>query len=157
MRNKVLTAIAAGMLLLGACASRPQPQEITLTAKTMTYDPSTFEATAGVPVELTFVNQDALEHDFSVLEIPVESVSEADPMSAEHEMQMGAGGEPVLHVAAEEMGAAALDPVLHVAAEPGATNNLTFTPTKPGTYEFFCTVPGHKDAGMVGTMVVLAR
>jgi len=142
MRNKVLIAIAAGMLLLGACASRPQPQEITLTAKTMTYDPSTFEATAGVPVELTFVNQDALEHDFSILEIPVESVSEADAASAEHEM---------------EMGAAALDPVLHVAAEPGATNNLTFTPTKPGTYEFFCTVPGHKDAGMVGTMVVLAR
>ena len=140
MRNQVLTAIAAGTLLLGACASRPQPQEITLTAKTMTYDPSAFEATAGVPVELTFVNQDALEHDFSVLEIPVESVSEADPMSAEHEMQMGAG----------------VEPVLHVAAEPGATNNLTFTPTKPGTYEFFCTVAGHKEAGMVGTMVVLA-
>src|SRR3970040_1936408 len=92
MRNKVLIAIAAGMLLLGACASRPQPQEITLTAKTMTYDPSTFEATAGVPVELTFVNQDALEHDFTVLEIPVESVSEADRRSAENEMQMGAGG-----------------------------------------------------------------
>ena len=142
MRNQVMAAIAAGTLLLGACASRPQPQEITLTAKTMTYDPSAFEATAGVPVELTFVNQDALEHDFSVLEIPVESVSEADAASAEHEM---------------EMGAAAVDPVLHVAAEPGATNNLTFTPTKPGTYEFFCTVAGHKEAGMVGTMVVLAR
>jgi len=141
MSNLVLTAIAAGMLLLGACASRPQPQEITLTAKTMTYDPSTFEATAGVPVELTFINEDALEHDFSVLEVPVESVSEADAMSAEHEM---------------EMGAAAVDPVLHVAAEPGTTNHLTFTPTKPGTYEFFCTVAGHKDAGMVGTMIVLA-
>jgi uncharacterized cupredoxin-like copper-binding protein len=140
MRNQVLAAIAAGTLLLGACASRPQPQEIALTAKTMIYDPSAFEATAGIPVELTFVNQDALEHDFSVLEIPVESVSEADPMSAEHEMQMGAG----------------VEPVLHVAAEPGATNNLTFTPTKPGTYEFYCTVAGHKEAGMVGTMVVKA-
>ena len=142
MRNQVMAAIAAGTLLLGACASRPQPQAITLTATTMIYDPSAFEATAGVPVELTFVNEDALEHDFSVLEIPVESVSEADAASAEHEM---------------EMGAAAVDPVLHVAAEPGATNNLTFTPTKPGTYEFFCTVAGHKEAGMVGTMVVLAR
>lgn len=141
MRNQVLAAIAAGTLLLGACASQPQPQEITLTAKTMTYGPSAFEATAGVPVELTFVNEDALEHDFSVLEIPVESVSAADAMSAAHQM---------------EMGAAAMDPMLHVAAEPGATNNLTFTPTKPGTYEFFCTVAGHKEAGMVGTMVVLA-
>jgi uncharacterized cupredoxin-like copper-binding protein len=141
MRNHALVAIAAGTLLFGACASQSRPQEITLTAQTMTYSPSTFEVTAGVPVELTFVNEDALEHDFSVLEIPVESVSEADPMSAEHEMQMGAG----------------VEPVLHVAAEPGATNDLTFTPTKPGTYEFFCTVAGHKDAGMVGTMVVMAR
>jgi hypothetical protein len=43
MRNQVLASIAAGMLLLGACASRTQPQEITLTAKTMTYEPSAFE------------------------------------------------------------------------------------------------------------------
>jgi uncharacterized cupredoxin-like copper-binding protein len=139
MKTHVVAAIAAGALLLGACASK-QPQAVTLTAQTMAYSPSTFEVTAGTPVELTLVNEDALEHDFSILEIPVESVSEADPMSAEHEM---------------EMGTAAMDPVLHVAAEPGTTNHLTFTPTKPGTYEFFCTVAGHKDAGMVGTMVVL--
>jgi uncharacterized cupredoxin-like copper-binding protein len=54
------------------------------------------------------------------------------------------------------MGEAAVEPVLHVAAEPGATNRLSFTPTKPGTYEFMCTVAGHKEAGMAGTMVVKA-
>jgi uncharacterized cupredoxin-like copper-binding protein len=139
MMSHAFAAVAAGALLLGACASQ-QSQDVTLTAQTMTYSPSTFEVTAGAPVELTFINEDALEHDFSILEIPVESVSEADPMSAEHEMQMGT----------------ALEPVLHVAAEAGATNHLSFTPTKPATYEFFCTVAGHKDAGMVGTMVVLA-
>jgi uncharacterized cupredoxin-like copper-binding protein len=141
MRIHPYAAVAAGALYLGACASAPQPQAITLTARTMTYSPPAFEVVAGAPVELTFINEDALEHDFSILEIPVESVSEPDAMSAEHEM---------------EMGAAAMDPVLHVAAEPGATNNLTFTPTKPGAYEFFCTVAGHKEAGMVGTMVVNA-
>jgi uncharacterized cupredoxin-like copper-binding protein len=36
------------------------------------------------------------------------------------------------------------------------TSTLDFTPTKPGTYEFFCTVAGHKDAGMVGTLIVKA-
>lgn len=140
MKSQTYAAIAAGALLLAACGA-PQPQPVTLTARTMVYEPSTFEVTAGAPVELTLVNEDALEHDFSILEIPVESVSEPDAMSAEHEM---------------EMGTAAMDPVLHVAAEPGATNHLTFTSTKPGTYEFFCTVPGHKEAGMVGTMVVTA-
>lgn len=136
-----IAVLAAGAALLGACASAPSPQEITLTVMTMAYTPSVIEVTAGVPIELTMVNQDSLEHDFSILEIPVESVSAADPMSAEHQMQMGD---------------AAPEPVLHMAAEPGATNRLSFTPTKPDRYEFYCTVPGHKEAGMVGTMVVKA-
>jgi uncharacterized cupredoxin-like copper-binding protein len=141
MKPVGIAVLAAGAALLGACASAPVPQEFTLTAMTMTYSPSVLEVTAGVPVELTFVNQDSLEHDFSILEIPVGSVSAADPMSAEHQM---------------EMGEAAVEPVLHVAAEPGATNHLSFTPTKPDRYEFYCTVPGHKEAGMVGTLVVNA-
>ena len=141
MKLARIAILAAGGALLGACASAPSPQAVTLTAMTMTYSPSVLEVTAGVPVELTLVNQDSLEHDFSILEIPVELVSAADPMSAEHQM---------------EMGEAAVEPMLHVAAVPGATNRLSFTPTKPDRYEFYCTVPGHKEAGMVGTLVVNA-
>jgi uncharacterized cupredoxin-like copper-binding protein len=139
MRLAGIAVLAAGAVFLGACAAAPRPQVITLTAMTMTYNPPLLEVTAGVPIELTLVNVDSLEHDFSILEIPVESVSAADPMSADHQMQMGE---------------AALEPVLHMAAEAGATNRLLFTPTKPDRYEFYCTVPGHKEAGMVGTLVV---
>jgi len=141
MKVTGIAVLAAQALLLTACGSQPRSQAITLRAQTMTYSPWTFEVMAGVPVELTFVNEETLEHDFSVLEIPVESVSQADPMSAEHEMQMGD---------------VALEPVLHVAAEAGATNHLSFTATKPDRYEFYCTVAGHKEAGMVGTIVVKA-
>lgn len=30
----------------------------------------------------------------------------------------------------------------------------TFTPAAPGTYTFYCAIPGHREAGMVGTLVV---
>lgn len=38
--------------------------------------------------------------------------------------------------------------------QPGQTATVTFTPTAAGTYDFYCSVPGHKDAGMKGTLTV---
>ena len=36
---------------------------------------------------------------------------------------------------------------------PGATETLEVD-IPAGTYQFYCSIPGHKDAGMVGTLVV---
>jgi plastocyanin len=36
----------------------------------------------------------------------------------------------------------------------GQTASGSFTPTAAGTYEYFCDVPGHREAGMVGTLTV---
>jgi uncharacterized cupredoxin-like copper-binding protein len=39
--------------------------------------------------------------------------------------------------------------------EPGATEHVVFTaPDKPGQLQFYCNVPGHQEAGMVGTLVI---
>src|SRR6266496_5053180 len=43
---------------------------------------------------------------------------------------------------------------LTVIAKPGQTVTLEFTPTAKGSYEYICTIPGHKDAGMKGTINV---
>jgi uncharacterized cupredoxin-like copper-binding protein len=43
---------------------------------------------------------------------------------------------------------------LKVVAKPGQTATLEFTPTAKGSYEYICTIPGHKDAGMKGTIHV---
>ncbi len=40
--------------------------------------------------------------------------------------------------------------------QPGRTAALKFTPSQPGTYEFFCSLPGHKESGMKGQFVVVA-
>jgi uncharacterized cupredoxin-like copper-binding protein len=38
--------------------------------------------------------------------------------------------------------------------QPGKTGTVTFTAKAKGTLEFYCSVPGHKEAGMKGTLVV---
>ena len=38
--------------------------------------------------------------------------------------------------------------------QAGQTSSVTFTATAAGTYEFYCDVPGHKAAGMKGTLTV---
>jgi len=43
---------------------------------------------------------------------------------------------------------------LKVAAKPGQTATLEFTPTAKGSYEYICTIPGHKEAGMKGVITV---
>jgi nitrite reductase (NO-forming) len=40
-------------------------------------------------------------------------------------------------------------------ANPGQTTTGDFTFDKPGAFSFFCSIPGHKDAGMKGTLTVI--
>jgi len=128
-------------LILSACGNAPtveptrEPQALTLTATDIKFDQTSFEVTAGQPVKLTYANQGALEHDFSIQAIAVTNVHE----SGDH-----------LH---HDMGSTPM-PDLHVAIGAGQTVVLTFTPTTPGTYEFFCAIAGHKDAGMTGQLIV---
>ena len=41
-----------------------------------------------------------------------------------------------------------------VSMTAGQTVTIDFTPAESGTFELLCTVLGHKEAGMVGTVVV---
>lgn len=45
---------------------------------------------------------------------------------------------------------------LQVAAGAGEKASIEFAPDKPGVYEIVCTLPGHKSAGMVGKIEVVA-
>ena len=43
---------------------------------------------------------------------------------------------------------------VHVSAAPGTQRLILFTPATPGTYTFYCAIPGHRDLGMEGTLLV---
>ena len=36
----------------------------------------------------------------------------------------------------------------------GETGTLEFTPTAAGEYQIDCNLPGHKEAGMIGKLIV---
>jgi len=43
---------------------------------------------------------------------------------------------------------------LHAEVDAGKKTVFEFTPTKAGTFDLTCDVPGHKDAGMAGKLIV---
>ena len=100
-------------LVAAACSSAPPPLELTITATEIAYDTSRISAQVGQTVNINFVNDGALEHNFLI-------------------------------------DAFGLDNLL----ESGESDLISFTPQEPGTYEFYCDVAGHLDAGMKGTLTV---
>ena len=140
MRKVIFTSLLAiAVALLAACSGGGTPasaQNVTVQAQDLVFSPTNVQVTAGQPVQLTLQNTGALEHDFSVMEFSMEGEAE-ETGGMDH-----------------AMGEGAKEPELHVAAGAGQSATLEFTASTPGTYEFWCTVPGHKEAGMTGTLVV---
>lgn len=128
-------------LLLTACGGGSKPAvEITLEAGDFTFNSPSITVTAGVPVQLTLENIGQLEHDFVIEKIDVETKVIKDSGSDEHHMP-GMG----------------MENDLHISAQVGETSVIQFTVAEPGTYQFFCSVAGHKEAGMVGELIVVAE
>ncbi len=146
----VLILLAIGITACGSTApsselSTVAPAEFTLVATDIAYDNSTLEVTAGQPVKITFRNEGFLEHDFSIMEIE----HSGDVSMSHEEGEADEHGHDMTHMD--------VLPDVHVAAAmQGGSSTLEFTPSEPGEYEFYCTVAGHKEAGMVGKLIVNA-
>jgi len=104
----------------------------------LVFEPKEIRARVGQTVRLVLDNQGLALHDFNVEGMPVRVVMAS---GAEHDAdEIGGGGESGM--------------ILHVASDPGQTGELEFVPLEPGTYVFFCSVLGHKEAGMEGRIIV---
>jgi uncharacterized cupredoxin-like copper-binding protein len=110
----------------------------TITTQDITFATERITLKSGIPVHLVLDNQGALEHDFTA---PGLNVTDdiVQPDDGDH----GTG---------HSMGTMEAGTV-HLAAPAGQSESVTFTP-RAGTYTFYCSVPGHREAGMTGTIVV---
>jgi len=41
-----------------------------------------------------------------------------------------------------------------VLTQDGVTTRVTFTPKTAGTYTYYCAIPGHTEAGQIGSLIV---
>jgi len=124
-------------------------RELTVAASdTFAYTPAELTLAAGERVRIMLDNtESALVHDFTVESIQVRDFTSEGVM---HDMNESTDDGDV-H---EEASLDAEAPEVHVAVGPADTAYLEFTATEPGEYVFYCTVPGHREAGMEGTLIV---
>lgn len=43
---------------------------------------------------------------------------------------------------------------INISVEGGETKSIEYTPDQTGEFEFYCSIPGHREAGMVGTLII---
>lgn len=126
----LVVLLLAGALLLAACggseSASSSDQRLRVEGGEFEFSPSTIELEVGKAVTLEFVNTGTTEHDLQVMEMPATGAGHGH----------GSDGD------------------VHAHAMPGKTDSITFTPDDAGTYQFICTIPGHREAGMTGTFVV---
>ncbi len=152
-------ASSAGHYAFGqpaAAASATRTIEVQMTD--MAFTPTSLEVKAGETVRFVLVNKGQLLHEFNLGDAAMHTGHQKEmlemqqggmmtPTGMNHDMDHAAMG----HGASAEM---KHDDPNSVLVEPGKTAELTWTFSQADNLEFACNVPGHYQAGMVGTVKV---
>ena len=136
LTSRLLTVALILMFMLAACSGAPSssttPKTVTLTLNEFQFQPAEITANVDQPIKLVLKNNGTVLHDFVSTDAMVEVMEEH---GAEHDM-------------------AGMQTNMHAAIEAGQQTILEFKATQPGTYTFYCTIAGHREAGMQGRLIV---
>lgn len=145
-----VVSLLLASLAMGATAAA-KAQKVTISMTEFKFSPSSIVLQAGVPVELTLVNQGRTGHDLMVYASPKAPPDDWDDyaMTASYfrdagEVQATFKGQG--HVSGTRIFEFYLD------AHQSAV--VSFTPVTKGTFEIGCHLSGHYEAGMKGTWEV---
>ena len=147
--NRISLALGVGVaaLVVAGCGGDDTPEATTELSVTGTdslaFEPDELAVPVGQQVTVTFTSEPAVEHDFVIEGVAMVATAgdEGHGDGEEHAMDDAhAMGEDDLHVA-------------H--ADAGETVTAMFTVDEAGTYTVYCSVPGHRQAGMEATLTVV--
>ena len=116
-----------------ALFSGPAAQVASLEMTDLKYSNTALTAKAGEVLEVSLANKGSIEHDFTLAEVP---------------------GEKALRVGGKDTDVSAGKNEVHAHLKSGESGVVRLKVSSAGAYEFFCTVAGHKEAGMKGTLTV---
>lgn len=138
----IVVTVALGVLAT-ACGGGDEEQvqadvTIDIIAENMRFVPDTIEVPAGKVVAIRMQNKDANQHDFEVGGLSAEIMGRTGMEDESMDMDMSDGMMGTIN--------------MHSAANGKAS--VTFRTDKPGTYDIYCTMTGHKESGMIGKLVV---
>ncbi|MCF6138673.1 cupredoxin domain-containing protein [Pseudalkalibacillus berkeleyi] len=125
---------------------------IEIVATEMKFEPSTITLKKGQEYEFVLKNEGQVFHDFVEKELDVEMTFMSDMPDHPDKTSMldRLLGTKKAYAHGDQMDMK----TLHMNAEPGQTVSIKFIPKETGTFEFYCSVAGHKEAGMKGTITV---
>ena len=115
-----------------ALFSAPAGHTASLEMTDLKYSNTALATKAGDVLEVFLANKGSIEHDFTLAKVP---------------------GEKALRVGGKDTDVSAGNEV-HAHLKSGESGLVRLKVSEAGTYEFWCTVAGHKEAGMKGTLTV---
>lgn len=121
------------VLISTACGGGSAPTtDINVTLTDFQFSPNSFTVPAGEEISLTAANTGAVVHNFIIMEQGYNTGPDFDE-------------EDLSHV------------YWQIDVSPGNTTENSFTaPQEPGEYQVVCSTQGHVQAGMIGTLNVVA-
>ena len=133
MKRTIFTVAALLSILLTSCGHSQPATSINLSMTDFAYSPNQFVVPAGREITLDIVNNGAILHNFILMKAgasPDQGFDETDEKNIYWKTELG----------------------------PGQSVSASFTsPPEPGDYLIVCSTPGHYQAGMIGTLVVVAE
>ena len=111
-------------------------RRMTIEMRDIAFEPKRMAMPRGEVIELTARNNGAVVHDFTI-----------DKMDADV-MQMMSGGGDEGHTMDTPSRA------MHIAVGAGRQAVMRMRIHQSGEYQYYCTVAGHREAGMTGVLVV---